>query len=276
MRALLESGMLYQLDYNIESALFQVGGDFFPGDQMSDLSAKSARVLFLDLVRAARAYLVYQEERGLAGVDRRLLQEAAGPSRQERPNPAAALRRIREDLGDCRRCPLHQGRTNLVFGEGDPFARLVFVGEGPGEDEDAQGLPFVGSAGKLLTRIIENGMKLKRSEVYISNIVKCRPPDNRDPEPSERSVCFSFLVRQLEAIRPRVIVALGKVAAQTLLETEVPISKLRGTWREWSGIPVMPTFHPSYLLRNQGAKRLVWEDVKAVMDKLGLSVEDDK
>lgn len=183
----------------------------------------------------------------------------------EPEDPAAALARIRAELGECTRCRLHQSRTRIVFGAGSPCARLLFVGEGPGEDEDREGLPFVGKAGKLLTNIIENGMKLKRAECYIANVVKSRPPQNRTPSPDEIAACFPFLEAQLRAIRPEVIVALGAVAAHALLHTEAPISRLRGQWAQWQGIPVMPTFHPSYLLRNESAKRLVWEDIQKVM-----------
>jgi DNA polymerase len=158
-----------------------------------------------------------------------------------------------------------------VFGVGDPRARLLFVGEGPGRDEDLQGEPFVGRAGQLLTDIIEKGMKLKRSDVYICNVVKCRPPENRNPEPDEVEACSPFLVRQIELVSPEVIVALGKFAAQTLLQTTTPITKLRGEWREYRGVPLMPTLHPAYLLRNPADKRLVWEDVKKVMARLGLA-----
>lgn len=228
------------------------------------------------LARDLREHLVYQSSQGLAGLDRRLLEEArekAGKAQARRRNPAQALREARALLGDCERCELHGGRTNIVFGEGDPYARIMFVGEGPGADEDAQGLPFVGKAGQLLTDIIEKGMKIKRTETYIANIVKCRPPNNRDPEPEEKEKCLPFLTLQIEAIRPQVIVALGRIAAQALTGSEAPIGRLRGTWHQWKGIPVMPTFHPSYLLRNPGAKREVWEDIKKVMARMGLSEE---
>lgn len=174
---------------------------------------------------------------------------------------------IRMDLGDCRRCQLANGRTNLVFGVGNPAARLVFVGEGPGRDEDLQGEPFVGEAGKLLTKIIE-AMGFQRSDVYICNVVKCRPPQNRDPLPSEIEACSSFMLRQVKAIKPAVIVALGKFAAQTLLGSKTPISKLRGNFHDYHGIPLMPTFHPAALLRDPALKRDVWEDMKSVMRKL--------
>lgn len=179
----------------------------------------------------------------------------------------SSLDEVRAALGDCRRCPLHRTRRRLVFGEGNPRADLVFVGEAPGADEDAQGRPFVGRAGQLLTKIIE-AMGLKREEVYICNILKCRPPGNRNPEPDEIASCEPFLIRQLEAIHPRVICALGTFAAHTLLKSEAPISVLRGCFHSYQGIPLMPTYHPAYLLRNPGAKKQVWEDVRMIMKRL--------
>ena len=183
------------------------------------------------------------------------------------PEAATALSILREDIGDCRRCRLCEKRTNVVFGVGDPRARLMFVGEGPGADEDARGEPFVGRAGQLLTKIIE-AMGIGRPDVYIANIVKCRPPENRTPLPDEVATCSPFLLRQIAAIRPRVIVCLGTPAAQTLLGTRETITRLRGVFREVDGIKVMPTFHPAYLLRNPAAKREVWDDMKQVMAAL--------
>ena len=179
----------------------------------------------------------------------------------------SALEAVRAELGDCRRCSLGTLRHRLVFGEGNPHAELVFVGEAPGADEDAQGRPFVGRAGQLLTRIIA-AMGLKREEVYICNILKCRPPGNRNPQPEEIAACEPFLIRQIEAIRPRVLCALGGFAAQTLLKSDALISALRGRFHQYQGIPLMPTYHPAYLLRNSGAKKQVWEDVKAIMKLL--------
>jgi len=186
--------------------------------------------------------------------------------------PRETLDQIRAELGECTRCRLHQGRTHLVFGVGNPRAGLVFVGEGPGADEDAQGIPFVGRAGQLLTQMIENtaakeGLPLKRSDVYICNVVKCRPPENRAPERDEMDTCSPFLFRQLEAIRPKAICALGAVAAKVLLNTTAGITHLRGKWHDWRGIPVMPTYHPAFLLRgyNQAHKRDAWEDLKKVL-----------
>ena len=177
---------------------------------------------------------------------------------------AETLEDIRADLGDCRRCRLARGRNNIVFGAGHPAAKLVFVGEGPGFEEDQQGRPFVGAAGQLLTRII-GAIKLDRNQVYICNIIKCRPPGNRNPEPDEIKACFPFLERQLAAIQPDFIVALGAVAAQSLLETNTPISRLRKRFHEYNGIKVLPTYHPAYLLRNPDKKREVWEDMKMLM-----------
>jgi DNA polymerase len=184
---------------------------------------------------------------------------------------AATLPDLRAHIGDCRRCKLAGGRTNLVFGVGNPEADLMFVGEGPGYDEDIKGEPFVGRAGQLLTEIITKGMKLRREDVYIANVVKCRPPGNRNPEPDEIASCIPFLSRQIALVRPRVIVALGTFAAQTLLSVRTPITRMRGTWHDYQGIKVMPTFHPAYLLRNPSDKRLVWEDIKQVMGELGLA-----
>ncbi|TSA44625.1 MAG: uracil-DNA glycosylase [Deltaproteobacteria bacterium] len=179
----------------------------------------------------------------------------------------SALDPVLAELGDCRRCPLGALRHRLVFGEGNPGAELVFVGEAPGADEDAQGRPFVGRAGQLLTKIIA-AMGLKREDVYICNILKCRPPGNRNPLPDEIAACEPFLIRQIEAIRPRVICALGGFAAQTLLKSDALISALRGRFHQYQGIPLMPTYHPAYLLRNPGAKKQVWEDVQAIMKLL--------
>ncbi len=175
---------------------------------------------------------------------------------------------IRAGLGECTRCKLHPGRTRLVFGVGNPAAELMFVGEGPGADEDLQGEPFVGRAGQLLTKMIE-AMGFARSEVYIANVVKCRPPGNRDPEPDEIEACEPFLKAQIAAIRPRVVVALGRFAVQTLLRDTTPISRQRGRWREYEGVKLMPTFHPAYLLRNPAEKKPAWEDLQAVMKEFG-------
>jgi uracil-DNA glycosylase len=180
-----------------------------------------------------------------------------------------SLLKIRDDIGDCTRCKLHKARNKIVFADGNPKAKLVFVGEGPGRDEDMQGLPFVGRAGKLLTSMIE-AMGLQRQDVYICNVVKCRPPENRLPEPDEIKTCSPFLLRQLDVVDPQVIVALGACAAQTLLQTTRGISHFRGQWQEFGGRKLMATYHPAYLLRNPPAKADVWKDLQMVMAELGL------
>jgi DNA polymerase len=183
-------------------------------------------------------------------------------------DPEKALEALRAEIGDCVRCRLCEKRTHLVFGTGNPHARLMFVGEGPGYDEDRQGLPFVGRAGQLLNRIIE-AMKMRREDVYIANVVKCRPPENRAPLPDESATCLPFLLRQIEVIGPRVVCALGGVAVQALLETSTSISRIRGEFRSLrNGTPVMPTFHPAYLLRNPEKKKEVWDDMKKILDLL--------
>ncbi|HDM32408.1 MAG TPA: uracil-DNA glycosylase [Deltaproteobacteria bacterium] len=184
-----------------------------------------------------------------------------------------SLESIRAELGDCRRCPLWRTRNHIVFGEGNPRAKIMFIGEAPGAMEDRTGRPFVGKAGGLLTDIIEKGMGMKRSDVYIANILKCRPPGNRDPLPSEVEKCIGFLHEQINVVRPDIIIALGRVATQNLLETSTPISKLRGRFHDFMGIKLMPTYHPSYLLQNPSKKRDVWEDIKKVLKEMGLSVQ---
>jgi len=183
---------------------------------------------------------------------------------QPQPQPAESLEVIREDIGDCQRCQLCRSRTRIVFGAGSPRARLMFIGEGPGQEEDRAGEPFVGAAGQLLTRIIA-AIKLSREEVYIANVVKCRPPDNRTPAPEEIATCSPFLRRQILSIRPLFICTLGGCAAQSLLGTTEPISRLRGRLYGYEGIRVLPTFHPAYLLRNPEKKRAVWDDMKLLM-----------
>jgi DNA polymerase len=179
------------------------------------------------------------------------------------PAGGAGLKLVRDELGDCQRCRLASGRNNIVFGVGNPQAQLVFVGEAPGADEDQQGEPFVGKAGQLLTKMIE-AMGYSRQDVYICNVIKCRPPGNRNPEPDEVAKCEPFLKQQLQAIRPRMIVTLGKFAAQCLLRDDTPISRLRGNFRTYEGIPLMPTFHPAYLLRDPSKKKEAWADLKEV------------
>jgi uracil-DNA glycosylase len=182
---------------------------------------------------------------------------------------------IQAELVDCTRCKLHRGRTTIVFGDGNANADLMFVGEGPGRDEDIQGLPFVGRAGRLLTQMIE-AMGLQRNDVYICNVVKCRPPENRTPEKDEISTCSPFLVRQIEVINPKVIVCLGSVAAQTLLETNRGITHYRGQWLDFQGRKLLATYHPAYLLRNPSAKGEVWKDLQKVMSELGLQGKKGK
>jgi uracil-DNA glycosylase len=205
---------------------------------------------------------------------------------ESRPAPAASemfskypglektstLEELRAFIGDCQRCKLAPLRKNLVFGVGNPNAELMFIGEGPGADEDLKGEPFVGRAGQLLTDIIERGMGLTRSDVYICNVIKCRPPENRNPEPDEVGACEPFMARQIEIVKPKVIIGLGTFAVQAVLKVKTPISKLRGRWHEVRGVRMMPTFHPAYLLRNPGDKRLVWADVQEVMKVLGIPI----
>ena len=185
------------------------------------------------------------------------------------PRAVWTLEEIREDIGDCTRCKLHRlGRRQVVFGVGNPNADLMFVGEGPGADEDVQGIPFVGRAGQLLTRMIE-AMGFRRDEVYIANVVKCRPPENRNPEPDEIASCEPFLFRQIESVKPQVIVALGSFAAKTLLRTQDPISRLRGRVYDYHGAKLIPTFHPSFLLRTPGQKKYAWDDLKLALATMG-------
>jgi DNA polymerase len=186
---------------------------------------------------------------------------------------APSLEAVRESIGDCQRCRLAKGRKTIVFGQGNPQAELMFVGEAPGAEEDEQGLAFVGRAGQLLTDIVEKGLRMKRSEVFIANVIKCRPPQNRNPEPDEILACQPFLEAQIRAIRPRVLVGLGKFGAQWLLRTAEPITRLRGRVGERDGIVVMPTYHPAYLLRNPAAKKDVWADMKEVLRILGRPVK---
>lgn len=183
-------------------------------------------------------------------------------------NKEDALKALRDEIGDCTRCKLYAGRKNIVFGEGSHDAVLMFIGEAPGREEDIQARPFVGDAGKLLIRLVEK-MGFRREDVYIGNIVKCRPPLNRDPEEDEISTCIQFIRKQVEIIAPKVIVSLGRISAQTLIGTNIPISRLRGTFHEYQGTPLMATFHPAYLLRNPKEKWAVWEDVGKVLERLG-------
>ncbi len=212
--------------------------------------------------------LQYMKRCGFTGYDPSPgLLEAIEKSPRPLNTGRESLGKIRTDLGDCRRCKLRECRKNIVFGAGNPDARLVFVGEGPGYDEDVQGEPFVGKAGQLLTKIIA-AMNLSRNEVYICNVIKCRPPGNRNPEPDEIDACFPFLKRQLSSIAPDLICTLGSVPTRALMQRQVFISSARGRFFEYKGIKVMPTFHPAYLLRNPEKKREVWEDVQKIMAEL--------
>lgn len=223
---------------------------------------------FTDVVEAFGTTLRYLSEIGVTGFDAssETLEIVQNWGTPHGPSPES-LSEIRRDLGDCTRCRLSRNRRQIVFGTGNPDAELVFVGEGPGRDEDRQGLPFVGAAGILLTKIIK-AMDLTRDEVYICNVVKCRPPDNRNPKPDEIETCFPFLLRQIASIGPRIICALGTTAAQTLLSVGAPISKMRGRFHTRNRIGILPTYHPAYLLRNPDKKRDVWEDMKKIMHQL--------
>ena len=238
-----------------------------------------------------RQYLTFYQDLGVKNLYRRAPGVPAAPVDKPLPvpvptltTPAApielpslapagdTLAKISEDIGDCKRCRLCEQRNKIVFGSGNEQARLVFVGEGPGADEDAQGLPFVGRAGQLLTQMIDGtaskeGIPIKRADVYICNVVKCRPPENRTPQPDEMEICGQFLFRQLMTLRPKAICALGSTAAKALLATKDGVMRLRGNWHKWHDIPVMVTYHPSYLLRpyNQNAKREAWDDLKKVL-----------
>ncbi len=216
-------------------------------------------------VAAVRAYVQYLQRLGVTELPLRPRQRVV-PSA---PAPPATLHQLAASVQDCTQCRLHAGRTQVVFGTGDPAADLVFVGEAPGREEDRLGEPFVGPVGQLLTRIIE-AMGMRREQVYLLNVVKCRPPNNRNPRPDEVAACRPILQAQLDGLQPRVICALGAFAAQALLQTEERISRLRGRFHTLGTIQVMPTYHPAYLLRNPQAKRAVWQDMQAVQRVLGL------
>ena len=220
-----------------------------------------------EIIADLKSYLEYLKGMGIEVLpvsEKFSNSESASPGHQAM---AETLEEIRQDLGDCRRCKLHQMRKTVVFGEGNPKAALMFVGEGPGYDEDVQGRPFVGKAGQLLSKIIQS-IGLQRKEVYIGNIIKCRPPQNRNPEPDEIEACHPFVLRQIQAIRPKIICALGTFAAQTLLKTSIKITALRGKVFDLDGIKVIPTYHPAYLLRNPEKKRETWEDMKQILSLL--------
>ena len=216
-----------------------------------------------ELINDLKTYLEYLKEMGITSLP---VIENIPEKKAVRPG-IPTLADVRMELGDCKRCKLHRARQTIVFGEGNEKATLMFIGEGPGYDEDVQGRPFVGKAGQLLTKIIES-INISREEVYIANIVKCRPPQNRNPEPDEIESCSPFLMRQILAIQPKIICALGTFAAQTLLKTDTKITALRGKLYEVEGIKVVPTYHPAFLLRNPERKREVWEDMKKIAEML--------
>ena len=215
-----------------------------------------------DLFKIVNSIRQYIELEKMSGINEMIL-----PDSGEDKSPHPDFESLKEEVNGCTMCELHKMRKHVVFGTGNEKARLMFVGEAPGMDEDLQGEPFVGKAGQLLTKIIES-IGMKRRDVYIANVLKCRPPQNRNPLPTEILICEKYLVRQIECIKPKIICALGKFAAQTLLRTETPITRLRGSFYDYHGTLLMPTFHPAYLLRNPADKRLVWLDIKKIRDEL--------
>lgn len=217
------------------------------------------------LLSDIKNHLEYQKMMGVTALPKG--KKVTAKKTAAKTDKKALLEGLLGEIGDCKRCKLCKGRTNIVFGVGNPAAELVFVGEGPGAEEDKQGIPFVGRAGQLLTKIIE-AMNMSRDDIYIANVVKCRPPENRNPEPDEIAACSQFLMKQIEIISPKVIVCLGTFAAQKFLNTEEKITALRGHFREVAGVKVMPTYHPAFLLRNPSMKKPVWEDMKLVMEEL--------
>jgi DNA polymerase len=218
-----------------------------------------------ELTAALEDWLRFQRRLGWPGTPAE--REPEVPDQVLDSGRALTLKEIRAELGDCKRCKLSRGRKNIVFGDGSARAALMFIGEGPGEEEDLQGLPFVGAAGQLLNSLLSK-LGLRREEVYIANVVKCRPPGNREPESDEAEQCLPFLRKQIEAIRPKVIVTLGRVATQGLLSTPAPLTRLRGQWQKYGKIKVMPTFHPSYLLRFPKERHKTWDDMQQVMEYL--------
>lgn len=207
----------------------------------------------------------------LSGVEEIYLERGKAKKNTKKQKQKLSLEEYKNSILSCQRCPLGKTRISFVFGSGSPKARLMFVGEAPGRDEDQQGAPFVGRAGQLLTKIIES-IGLKREDVFIANIIKCRPPQNRNPLPTEIAACTPYLLKQIEIINPKVICSLGKFSAQTLLNSETPISRLRGKFYDYHGIKLMPTYHPAYLLRNQSGKKDVWEDMKMIAKELGIEI----
>ena len=233
---------------------------------ITESSQRQLRAELLAAVKALKSHVINQEKYAV-GMEWKKVDRVQKNLIVDARNNEFDLNKICTDMAGCRLCPLGITRQNLVFGDGNPQAKIVFVGEAPGADEDQQGLPFVGKAGQLLTKIIE-AMGIKRKDVYICNILKCRPPENRNPLPDEISFCEPFLKKQLQAISPKVICALGTFAAHTLLKTDVSISSLRGCFHTYNGIKLMPTYHPAYLLRNPSAKKPVWDDVQMIMKEI--------
>jgi len=218
---------------------------------------------FIEVINDLKSYLEYLQGMGIQSLPASGM-EINNPS----PSQMTTLDEVRKELGDCKRCKLHRTRKTIVFGEGNEKTKLMFIGEGPGYDEDVQGRPFVGKAGQLLTKILQS-INLPREEVYITNIIKCRPPQNRNPEPDEIQSCNPFLMKQIDVIQPKIICALGAFASQTLLKTDAKITALRGKFYDFEGIQVIPTYHPAFLLRNPERKREVWEDMKKIVELLG-------
>lgn len=223
-----------------------------------------------ELIDSLSGWLRYQQRLGWRGLPGEVLSPRQA---DKQPDRKPTLEEIRAEMGDCRRCKLHKSRTNLVFGEGAADARLMFIGEAPGAEEDQQGRPFVGAAGQLLNNLLHK-LGLSREEVYIGNILKSRPPGNRDPEPDEVAACLPFLKKQIQAIQPQVIVVLGRIAAHALLDTKEPLTRLRGRWQRYGNIRVMPTFHPSYLIRFPKERHKTWDDMQQVMEYLAAHEED--
>ena len=232
----------------------------------TESSQRQLRAELLSAVKALKSH-VTDQDKFAAGMEWKKVEGEQKNIRVDAQSNERDLNSICKDMVGCQLCTLGKTRQNLVFGDGNPQAKVVFVGEAPGADEDEQGMPFVGRAGQLLTKIIE-AMGLSRKDVYICNILKCRPPQNRNPLPEEITACEPFLKQQLKSISPQIICALGTFAAKTLLKTEVPISVLRGRFHSYEGIKLMPTYHPAYLLRNPSAKKIVWEDVQLIMKEL--------
>jgi uracil-DNA glycosylase family 4 len=233
----------------------------------SDLARNKLQIELLYVVKGLKGQIVNQNSLSV-GMEWKKQSQTIKKIKADSTKKEEQLKKVCHEMANCQLCSLGKIRNNLVFGDGNSHARIVFVGEAPGADEDEQGLPFVGRAGQLLTDIIVKGMKLARKDVYICNILKCRPPGNRNPLPDEISKCEPFLKKQLQIISPKIICALGTFAAQTLLKTDIPISALRGRFHSYEGIKLIPTYHPAYLLRNQSAKKPVWEDVQMIMKEI--------